>query len=50
VRISKLKEDMYNELLHSCGVIHFTNSPKAWYAGLPEESKHPKKRFVLPIS
>jgi lipopolysaccharide biosynthesis glycosyltransferase len=36
-------EDIYEELLHKPCIIHFTNSPKPWYAGLKAECKHPKK-------
>lgn len=36
-------EDIYEELLHKPCIIHFTNSPKPWYAGLKVECKHPKK-------
>ncbi|MBD2292512.1 glycosyltransferase family 8 protein [Anabaena sphaerica FACHB-251] len=36
-------EDIYEELLHKPYIIHFTNSPKPWYAGLKTECTHPKK-------
>jgi len=36
-------EDIYKELLHQPCIIHFTNSPKPWYAGLKAECRHPKK-------
>lgn len=36
-------EDIYEELLHKPYIIHFTNSPKPWYAGLKAECRHPKK-------
>jgi lipopolysaccharide biosynthesis glycosyltransferase len=36
-------EDIYKELLHKPCIIHFTNSPKPWYAGLKAECRHPKK-------
>lgn len=40
---SPYPEDIYKELLHKPYIIHFTNSPKPWYAGLQAECKHPKK-------
>ncbi|WP_016949056.1 glycosyltransferase family 8 protein [Anabaena sp. PCC 7108] len=40
---SPYAEDIYEELLHQPYIIHFTNSPKPWYAGLQTECKHPKK-------
>jgi lipopolysaccharide biosynthesis glycosyltransferase len=36
-------EDVYDELLNQPCVIHYTNSPKPWYAGLRAECTHPKK-------
>lgn len=40
---SPFKQEVYNELLEKPGIIHYTNSPKPWYAGLKAECKHPKK-------
>lgn len=36
-------ENVYQELLHHPCIIHFTNTPKPWYAGLRSECQHPKK-------
>jgi lipopolysaccharide biosynthesis glycosyltransferase len=38
---------IYNELLQSSGVIHFTNSPKPWYAGFRAECQHPQKHLFF---
>ncbi|BAY23462.1 glycosyl transferase family 8 [Calothrix sp. NIES-2100] len=40
---SPFPEDIYNQVLHQPYIIHFTNSPKPWYAGLRVECKHPQK-------
>jgi lipopolysaccharide biosynthesis glycosyltransferase len=44
---SPLAPEVYNELLENPCVIHYTNSPKPWYAGLKEECKHPKKNLFF---
>jgi lipopolysaccharide biosynthesis glycosyltransferase len=36
-------ENVYQELLNHPCIIHFTNTPKPWYAGLKAECQHPKK-------
>jgi lipopolysaccharide biosynthesis glycosyltransferase len=38
-----LPPEVYQELLHQPCVIHFTNTPKPWCAGLRTECTHPKK-------
>lgn len=38
-----LPPEVYQELLHQPCVIHFTNTPKPWCAGLRTECLHPKK-------
>ncbi|MBU7585837.1 MAG: glycosyltransferase family 8 protein [Nostoc sp. TH1S01] len=40
---SPFTEDVYNALLHHPYIIHYTTTPKPWYAGLQHECKHPKK-------
>ncbi|MGI8504904.1 MAG: glycosyltransferase family 8 protein [Hassallia sp.] len=40
---SPFPELVYNELLHQPHIIHFTCTPKPWYAGLRSECTHPKK-------
>lgn len=40
-------EDIYQELLHKPYIIHFTNPPKPWYAGLKAECQHPKKHLFF---
>lgn len=44
---SSFPEDVYDELIHHPCVIHFTNSPKPWYAGLKAECQHPKKHLFF---
>ncbi|ARV57710.1 glycosyl transferase [Nostocales cyanobacterium HT-58-2] len=44
---SHFAEDIYNELLHNPCIIHFTNSPKPWYAGLRAECTHPQKHLFF---
>jgi lipopolysaccharide biosynthesis glycosyltransferase len=44
---SPLAPEVYNELLENPCIIHYTNSPKPWYAGLKEECKHPKKNLFF---
>ncbi|WP_225977353.1 glycosyltransferase family 8 protein [Nostoc sp. CENA543] len=38
-----LPEEIYQEVLHHPSIIHFTNTPKPWYAGIRTECQHPKK-------
>lgn len=38
-----LPPEVYQELLHQPCIIHFTNTPKPWCAGLQAECLHPKK-------
>ncbi|MCC5637486.1 glycosyltransferase family 8 protein [Nostoc sp. CHAB 5844] len=40
---SPFSENVYQELLNHPCIIHFTNTPKPWYAGLRSECQHPKK-------
>ncbi|OUL24519.1 glycosyl transferase [Nostoc sp. RF31YmG] len=40
---SPFPEDIYQDVLHHPCIIHFTNTPKPWYAGLRVECEHPKK-------
>ncbi|BAZ01309.1 hypothetical protein NIES37_53080 [Tolypothrix tenuis PCC 7101] len=44
---SLFAEDIYNELLHRLYIIHFTNSPQPWCAGLRVECQHPKKHLFF---
>ncbi|GAB1545136.1 glycosyltransferase family 8 protein [Scytonema sp. NUACC21] len=44
---SPFPKDVYQELIHHPCVIHFTNSPKPWYAGLKAECQHPKKHLFF---
>lgn len=44
---SPFAEDIYNELLHRPYIIHCTNYPKPWCAGLRVECKHPKKHLFF---
>ncbi|GAA6623447.1 glycosyltransferase family 8 protein [Scytonema sp. NUACC26] len=39
--------EVYDELYQHPAVIHYTNSPKPWYAGLKAECKHPKKNLFF---
>lgn len=40
---SPLAEDIYKDTLEQPCIIHFTNTPKPWYAGVKSECTHPKK-------
>ncbi|MBU7584371.1 MAG: glycosyltransferase family 8 protein [Nostoc sp. TH1S01] len=40
---SPYPENILQEMLNNPGIIHFTNAPKPWYAGLRTECQHPKK-------
>ncbi|MEC4813806.1 MAG: glycosyltransferase family 8 protein, partial [Scytonema sp. PMC 1069.18] len=40
-------KDIYEELIHHPGIIHYTNTPKPWYAGLKAECTHPKKSLFF---
>lgn len=40
---SPFPEDVYQDALEEPCIIHFTNTPKPWYAGVKKECTHPKK-------
>jgi len=40
---SPFPEDVYQDMLEQPCIIHFTNTPKPWYAGVKKECTHPKK-------
>jgi lipopolysaccharide biosynthesis glycosyltransferase len=40
-------EHLYEELIHHPGIIHYTNTPKPWHAGLKAECTHPKKHLFF---
>jgi lipopolysaccharide biosynthesis glycosyltransferase len=44
---SPFTPEVYNEVYQRPGVIHYTNSPKPWYAGLKTECQHPKKNLFF---
>ncbi|BBD58573.1 glycosyl transferase family 8 [Nostoc sp. HK-01] len=44
---SPYPEDIYQEMLHNPGIIHFTNAPKPWYSGLRTQCQHPKKHLFF---